>query len=186
MNSILQTIKERRSTRKFKSDQIDEQSLEAIVEAGLYAPSAHNQQSWHFTVIQNLDLLNELSIETKNVGKTIPDDMVQKISNNDKFNIFYHAPTVIIVSGDEAALMPKVDCAAASQNMLIAAESLDIGSCWVGYLAMLFRGPKGDDYKTKLNIPSSHTPYYAIALGYKDHQVAQAPARKENRAHFIK
>lgn len=66
MNSTLNTIKERRSTRRFKQEQIPKEALDAIIEAGLYAPSAHNQQSWHFTVVQDPKLIKELNQATKN------------------------------------------------------------------------------------------------------------------------
>jgi nitroreductase len=59
---------------------------------------------------------------------------------------FYHAPTVIIVSGEEKPLMPRFDCAAATENMLIAAESIDIGSCWVGLVNFLFQTDKGNKF----------------------------------------
>jgi nitroreductase len=66
MNRTLEILKERRTTRKFKSEQLKDEEIEAIIEAGLYAPSAHNQQSWHFTVIQNKELIKDLNTATKN------------------------------------------------------------------------------------------------------------------------
>lgn len=186
MNEVLKVIKERRTTRKFKPEQIKDEELQAILEAGLYAPSCHNEQSWHFTVIQNSKVLNELNIETKYTAKNIEDETVQKLANNEKFNIFYSAPTVVVVSGKNDSLMPQVDCAAATQNMFIAAESLNVGGCWNGFIAMLFDGPKGEEYKKKLNIPEDHTPYYAVALGYTETRATKAYARKENNVQYIK
>jgi len=80
MNETLRVIRERRTTRRFKTEQIKEEELQAIIEAGLYAPSAHNQQSWNFTVIQNKELLDELNIETKEAAKSFPDEMIQKMA----------------------------------------------------------------------------------------------------------
>lgn len=186
MNDVLRAINERRSTRNFKSEQIKDDELNAIIEAGLYAPSYHNEQSWNFTVIQNSELLNELNIETKDTVKDFPDDMIRKLANNENFNIFYSAPTVIVVSGKNDSPMPEVDCAAASQNMFIAAESLNIGGCWNGFVRMLFDGPKGAEYKEKLNIPEDHTPYYAIVLGYTETRATKASPRKENNVQYLK
>ena len=73
--------------------------------------------------------------------------MIKKMANNDKFNIFYGAPTVIVVSGRDNAIMPQVDCAAATENMLIAAESLDIGACWNGIVGFLFNSQKEQNIK---------------------------------------
>ncbi|PAB57890.1 nitroreductase [Anaeromicrobium sediminis] len=186
MNETLQVIKNRRSTRKFKPEQIKEEELEAILEAGIYAPSAHNDQPWNFTVIQNKELMEELNVESKEKCKDFPDELIRKMANNERFNIFYGAPTVIIVSGRDNAIMPQVDCAAATENMLLAAESLDIGGCWNGFVSFLFNSEKGDEYKEKLNIPRGYTPYYGVALGYKKVRVFNAPARKGNVVQYIK
>ena len=67
-NDTLKTIKSRRSTRNFKNEQIKDDELQAILEAGMYAPSA-NQQAWHFTVIQNKDMLARLNREAKGIAK---------------------------------------------------------------------------------------------------------------------
>lgn len=186
MNETLRVIRERRTTRRFKTEQIKEEELQAIIEAGLYAPSAHNQQSWNFTVIQNKELLDELNIETKESAKSFPDEMIQKMANNEKLNIFYGAPTVVIVSGQDSAMLPQIDCAAATQNMFIAAEALEIGGCWNGLVGFLFNGPKGEEYKKKLNIPEGYTPYYAAVFGYKEVKATKAPARKENAVQYIR
>lgn len=186
MNDALKVIRERRSTRKFKEEQIKGSELQAIIEAGLYAPSAHNQQSWNFTVIQNKELLDELSREAKEAAKNFPDEQIKKMANNDKLNIFYSAPTVILVSGRKDAMMPQIDCAAATENMLIAAESLDIGGCWNGLIGFLFNSEKGAEYMAKLNIPEGFIPYYAVVLGYKDVKLANAPERRANTVQYIK
>jgi len=186
MNETLKVIRERRTTRKFKSEQIKEEELQAIIEAGIYAPSAHNKQSWNFTVIQNAELLEELNTEAKEAAKNFPDELLKKMANNDKYNAFYGAPTVIIVSGENNEFMPQVDCAAATENMLIAAEALEIGACWNGFVSILFNSEKGAEYKSKLNIPDGYTPYYAAVFGYKDVKISNAPERKANSVQYIR
>jgi nitroreductase len=186
VKETLKVIRERRTTRRFKAEQIKEEELQTIIEAGIYAPSAHNKQSWNFTVIQNADLIEELNIESKEAAKNFTDEIINKMANNDKFNAFYGAPTVIIVSGDKNGLMPQVDCAAATENMLIAAEALGIGSCWNGFVSILFNSEKGAEYKSKLNIPEGYTPYYAVLLGYKDARISNAPERKADSVQYIR
>lgn len=185
MNETIRTIKERRSIRKFKAEQLDQEKLDAIVEAGLYAPSAHNLQSWHFTVIQDKALLNELNVVTKEKAKSYPNASIQKMANNENLDIFYGAPTAIIISGEESAMMPKEDCSAATQNILLAAQSLDIGSCWNGFLTFLFNSDEAEAYKKRLKIPEGYTPYYAVALGYKDANPTKAPKRRLNTVHYL-
>ncbi|ROR25853.1 nitroreductase [Mobilisporobacter senegalensis] len=186
MNETIMNIKKRRSTRVFLPEQIPAEELDIIIDAGLSAPSGHNRQSWHFTVVQNKELLNELSNETKQVGKNIDDAFVQQLANNEKFHVFYDAPTVVVVSGDINGFMPETDCAAATQNMLIAAESLGVASCWVGYITYLLSSDKGKEYKRQLGIPADHIPYYAVALGKSRTNRGNAPVKRENTVNFIK
>jgi nitroreductase len=185
MYQVIETIKNRRSTRKFKPEQLEKEQLEAIIEAGLFAPSAHNEQSWHFTVIQNKELIDDMSEATKKAMLTSKEEWVRNMGAKDEFHIFHNGPTVIVVSGGKASMMPREDAAAATENMLIAAESLDIGSCWIGFIAALFEGSDRDAYIEKLAIPEDYTPYYAVILGYKDMWAKTAPSRKENRVHYI-
>ena len=84
MRSTLNVIRERRSIRKFKPEQIKEEELQAIIEAGLYAPSAINKQSWNFTVIQNKEVLDELNVATKNVAKGSDNEFIKKMGENEK------------------------------------------------------------------------------------------------------
>jgi nitroreductase len=186
MNETLNNIFNRRSNRTFLTEQITEEELNTIIDAGLYAPSAHNQQPWHFTVVQDQELLSQLNTDTKAVAKYFDDKVFHQIAANDEFHIFYHAPTVIIVSGEEKALMPRFDCAAATENMLIAAESIDIGSCWVGLVDFLFQTDKENKYTQELGIPEGYKPYYAVVLGNKKIKNGKAPARRKNTVNYIR
>lgn len=186
INETLTIIRNRRSTRIFLRDQLKDEEVKAIIEAAIYAPSGHNKQPWHFSVIQKKEILDELNINTKELAKTFDDEIIKKMGSNEKFNIFYNAPTVIIVSGGKEGLTTDADCAAATQNMLIAAESIGVGSCWVGMVSLLFRGPEGSKYREQLGIPEGYAPYYAVALGYKKLTTAKAPERKENTVNYIK
>ncbi|MDD3013323.1 MAG: nitroreductase family protein [Candidatus Gastranaerophilales bacterium] len=186
MNETLRSIQNRRSCREYLTAQIKVDELETILQAGFYAPSAHNEQSWHFTVIQNQNTLNELNNDFKEVGKNVDDNFIKQVANDEKFHIFYHSPTVIIVSGDQKAILPQVDCAAATENMLIAAESLGIGSCWIGLAYWIFSSDKAADYKKVLNIPEAFIPYHAITLGYKKSEMTKVPERKLDKINYIK
>ena len=186
MNDTVKHILSRRSTRAFLPEQIKEIELQAILNAGLYAPSAHNDQSWHFTVIQDQQLLAELNADAKIVGKRSKDAILRKMSSSEQLHIFYHAPTVIVISGEEKAIMPETDCAAATENMLIAAESMGLGSCWIGLVSFAFAGDKGAEYQQRLLIPSGYKPYYAISLGYKRVETVSAPPRREQTITYLR
>ena len=91
-------------------------------------------------------------------------DWIKNTGLNPKINLTYNAPTLIIVSGNKNALSPKTDCCAAIQNMLLAAESLNIGSVWIGLITFFL---KLEGEVRRLGVPDGYEPYYGVALGYK-------------------
>jgi nitroreductase len=176
-NGVLQVIKERRSVRAYKPEQIKESELLAVIEAGLYAPSAKNSQPWHFTVIQNAGFLEELTLAYRDEIKSRGGDTA-KIADEDKeFKSFNGAPCAIIISGEAADDMAGVSCAAAVQNMLIAAASLNLGACWLQTHMILFEGLKGEKLAQTIRIPEGYRPLYAISLGYPAEQPEPKPRR---------
>lgn len=189
MNQIIDTIKSRRSIRRYLPQQIKEEELNIILEAGIYAPSGHNDQPWHFTVIQNKEIINNLSDKTKQLMEKAKTDWIVKMGQNEKYNVFHNAPTVIIISGEknensELSYCPMADCSATAQNMLLAAQSLGVASCWVGLTSFIFQVP--EEVK-KLNIPERYEPLFAITLGYSAMtKEVKALERRDNVINFIK
>lgn len=206
MNTVLENIKSRRSIRKYLPDKIKQEELDTILEAGIYAPTAHNDQPWHFTVIHNKELIDHMDTETKKNMANAPVDWVKNMGKNDELRIFHNAPTVIVVSGRKDALAPLIDSSAAVQNMLLAAKSLDIGSCWIGLAKFFFQNPENaekldlasfsqtiiegmyiPENASKLNIPDEYEPYFAVTLGYPaDSKDIPAPKRKRDVVDYIK
>ncbi len=182
MNKVLKTIKQRRSIRKYLPKPIKESELQEILEAGSYAPSAHNEQSWHFTVIRNKELLDRISVKTKEIMAMQTADWVKDMGSNKGFHLFYHAPAVIIVSMKKDAMSPLVDCSAAIENMLLAAQSMDIGSCWIGLVRYYFTLK---NELPLLQLPKGYEPCYAVTLGYKGQHPAKASPRKKDAVNFI-
>jgi len=183
MNEVLNVIKSRRSVRSYKQEQISQESLDAIIEAGIYAPTAHNDQPWHFTVIQNQEMLQHINEIAKEEMKKSDIEWIQKTGSNPDLTLTYHAPTLIIVSGRKDAIAWTADCAAAIQNMLIAAESLNIGSVWLGLLRYFFMK---EEEVQKLGIPEGYEPYYGVVFGYKEKEHAVAPKRNMDVVNYIR
>lgn len=186
MNEIIQNILNRRSVRVYSDEQIKQEDLDLILQSGLFSPSACNNQSWHFTVVQNKEILNTLNIETKQELLTCDNDYFKKVAENEDYSIFYNAPTIIVISGEKTAILPQIDCAAATENMILAAESLGIGSCWIGLLAYLFRSTRGEEFAKMIQIPENYEPFYAITLGYKKYPNPKPQPRRENTINYIK
>jgi nitroreductase len=185
-NATMETIMNRRSYRKYVPGQLKKEEVQTILEAGVHAPSACNEQPWHFTVIQDQKLIDRLSEETKKeLLKSRAERFMEKAQNPD-YHVFHNCPTVIVVSGKSEGFSPMVDCAAASQNMLLAAESLDIGSCWIGLIKYYLRANE-EQSRRELNIPEEYTPYYALCFGYKDRsKVFDPPERRTGVINYIR
>ncbi|MDP4093951.1 MAG: nitroreductase family protein [Bacillota bacterium] len=183
MNEILNTIKSRRSVRSYRKDQIRQEELDAIIEAAIYAPTGHNEQPWHFTVVQNQDTIQYINDKAKELMVKSDVEWIRNTGSR-PMKITYDAPTLVIVSGRADAISWRADCAAAIQNMLIAAESLDIGSVWLGLVNFFF---EQEDAAKILGIPEGYEPYYTVALGYKASDRKQAaPARNYDVVNYIR
>ena len=185
MNDTLKTILNRRSTRAFKPEQLKEEELQSILEAGKHAPSAINEQPWHFTVVQNEELLNKINEACKKAFIHSGHPMFAQRAQEEGFSVFYKAPALIIVSSEQNTVAPQIDCALSMENMFLAAESLGVGSCWIHAIAGILQGEEGEALKRELRIPPTHTPQCSGAFGYKAMD-AQAPARKENTVSILK
>lgn len=175
MNDVLKAIKERRSVRAYSDKQLPQETLDLILEAGLYAPTAHNEQPWHFTIVQNKALLDTINKKTTEIFAQSDNEWLRGLGSDSAFRVTYDAPTVVFVSGRADAMARETDCSAAIENMLIAAQSLSVGSVWLGLLWPYMHLP---ETPAQLNIPEGYVLIHAIAFGYASGEKLPAPIRK--------
>jgi nitroreductase len=167
MNETIKTLLERRSIRTFKPEQIREDELNAILEAGMYAPSGANQQSALFVVVQDKETLRKLSVMNAAVwGKDI--------------DPYYGAPTVILVFADRSKVTPVEDASLALGNMFNAAASLGIGSCWIHRVRQMFETGEGKDLLRKWGVIGDYVGVGSCILGYPECEHPKAAPRKGN------
>ena len=177
MNDILKIIRQRRSIRKFMDTPVPDDITDLILEAGKLAPCARNRQERHFTLIQSQPLLAEMSQASKTIALTLQDRYVSLMAQSENYHIFHHAPLVILVSAPDKP-MAESDCAAAIQNMILAAESLGYSSCWVNFVLFLFQETQGGGYYEKLGLPHGYHPYGSLAIGIKkEGNIEERPLR---------
>ncbi len=187
MNPVIENIKKRRSIRKFKAEQVRDSELREILEAARYAPSAMNKQPWHFTVIQNEELIDEISRKTKDNMLKNDSEYVRNMAGNEKFHLFYHSPTVIVVSGLDNFKWSLVDCSSATQTMLLAAESLGLATCWIGLVYSNLFVIDLEEWIERLGVPEGYSPLYAVSLGYRDFDLdIKAPERNQDVVNYIR
>lgn len=177
---ILQLIKQRRSIRNFKEKEINKETLKEIIQTGKYAPSALNKQPWKFIVITNKNFIKDLSIKVKEeLRKILKKRFIKKFSikelkDEDIFKlllafafskediIFFNAPALVFIL-TKNFLFNNESCACCAENMMIAAHSLGIGSCWIGFASVL--GLK-KQLLEKIGVPEKHHIAAAIVFGY--------------------
>jgi nitroreductase len=174
---VLQAISNRRSHRAYKKEQLAEDVLSAILKAGLEAPSARNRQPWHFSVVQDPELIQEVHDEA---AKNRTADTGSPRFRDPDFQMFYHAPTVIFIFGEKDFYWSHVDCGIAVENMALAAESLGIGSVILGLPRPAFSGVKADELRARLGCPEGYDFVIALALGYATDQKEPHDIRIEN------
>ncbi len=165
MNEVLENIKTRQSVRKFTDEKISREDLEKIVEAAIYAPSAMNQQTWKFTVVQNKDKISELAAVIRT-----------ELGRDESYN-FYAPDVMIIASNLRDNRNAAEDCACALQNIFLSAHSLGIGSVWINQLKGICDNPPVRRVLDSMNIPSDHVVYGMAALGYP---ALKMPGKKKN------
>ncbi|MBR0219753.1 MAG: nitroreductase family protein [Clostridia bacterium] len=183
-NETLRLISARRSHRAYESTPITEEQLNAVLQAAVESPSAVNRQPWHFTVVRNQDLLDEMN-------KAVWEQMMKRDAAKrsprfaeSTFHVFYHAPTVIFISGMPDNLYTPIDGGIAVENIALAAESLGLGSVILGMPRDAFSGDKADEFRKALHFPEGWDFVIAIAIGVpKD--TKDAHVVREDRISFV-
>lgn len=162
-----ETIYGRRAIREYTAEAVDAGQIRTLIDAAIQAPSAVNQQPWLFTVVRDSRLLSEISDQAKSfMLRTSPAALAsphfQTILNDPNFNIFYHAPALIVIS---AAAGPWVveDCALAAENLMLAAHAAGLGTCWIGFAQGWLATPEG---KSALKLPAGEVPVAPIIVGH--------------------
>ncbi len=192
MNETLATIKNRRSIRKFKLKEVSKKDILEIIEAGRYAPSSHNSQPWRFVVVSNKKEVERLADSIKGWFRKIMVlgsfvgffnkrirgalKIVKKRAYSESDLFFYDAPLVILVCARRGTFFFK-DCSCAAQNMMLAARSLGIGSCWIGFADIAFHESKS--LRKQVGVPKGTHVVATLIFGYPDKFPESALPRKD-------
>lgn len=196
MNEVMNTILHRRSIRRFDTRQIEESALQEILQAGLYAPSAGGRQDVIFAVCQDREINERLGrIKRANshprmaTAASYVSREQPSIADDPKLtNAFYDAPTVITFFAPKQFLFSVDDCAVAAENMMLAADALGIGSCYIGQGWPAFADPYGQEVLKNWRIPTDHYAVMQLVLGYPregDRHPTPKP-RKKDRVLYIR
>lgn len=168
MNETLQTLINRRSIRRYRKEQVKEEQLTQILEAGKYAPTGMGKQSPVMVVVQSPELIAKMSkLNAAVMG-----------SDGDPF---YGAPTVIVVLADSAAAGTyREDGALVMGNLMNAAYSVGVDSCWIHRAREVFETEEGKALLKEWGLTESYVGIGNCILGYRDCEYPQAKPRKAN------
>lgn len=171
--NFLEIIRTRRSCRSYKLEQITDEQLNAVLEAGTYAPTSRGLQSPYIVAIQNKDLLVRLAkMNAEVMGVTS--------------NPYYDAPTYVLVFVPEDAPNGIQDASLVLENMMLAAHAQGLGSCWIHREREMFATEEGKDLMRAWGLPDSLVGIGALALGYPNGEPSPAKPRKEGYTRVVK
>ncbi|GHT79247.1 diguanylate cyclase [Spirochaetia bacterium] len=164
--STLEDLKNRRSIRSFKSEPIKDDELDAILEAGTFAPSGGNNQSAVIVVVRDKATVTKL------------EELNAAVLNDPKAKPFYGAPTVLAVLVDKTKPTPIEDGSLVLGNLQNAAYAIGVGSCWIHRAKQVFESPDGKALLDKWGIKGDYVGVGFCLLGYAAGDAPKAAPRK--------
>ncbi|MBQ7112659.1 MAG: nitroreductase [Clostridia bacterium] len=167
MNPTLETLKTRRSCRKYLARPVEEETLCAILEAGMYAPTGKNRMAPKMVVVRDKETIAAISRMNAAVMGT----------ENDPF---YGAPTLIIVFADREVPTYVEDGALVMGNLMNAAHALGVDSCWIHRARQVFETEEGRRLMEKWGVGENYAGIGNCILGYRDGEHPEASPRKED------
>lgn len=174
MNEVLETIRRRRSVRRFSPEPLPEEVLAAVIEAGRQAPCGGNSRTTHFMVIRSCEAREELrhlavrEFARMEAAEDTYKSLKKAILSSKKGDYVYdyRAPVLVVTANRAGYPNAMADCACALENMMLAAASLDVGSCWINQLHWLDENPAVRSALQSWGLGENETVCGALALGY--------------------
>ena len=186
--NTMEAIYERRSVRRFSEEPVSAAEIQALLEAGVQAPTATNSQPWLFAVIQGSGVLKEISDGAKefllaNMHKMLNLEKYRKVLSKDQYNIFYNAGSLIVIYAKQEGPHPEYDCCLAAQNMMLTATQMQLGTCWIGFAGYYLDLP---EIKERLNIPQEYKAVAPLILGHPKFKMPQVKKKPPHILCWIK
>lgn len=183
-NQVIETIMTRTSVRSYKATPVSRDTLQIIIDAGLQAPSAMNKQDWEVRVVDSQDILNELSAMM--LKTEMGSGMAARLNGK---NAFQNAPAVFFVAAEkvtEGLSWSAVDAALLSENILLAAKSMGLGTVYqAAPAAMINSSDEAKAYlKTKFGFSDNYELQNIILCGYPE-EVPAPKDRDASKAKFV-
>jgi nitroreductase len=175
VNPVIETILARRSVRQYTAQPVEREKLQQIANCGINAPSGMNQQPWEVRIVDSAAYIDSLTVAFKAENPKMAEDPGFK-------NMFRNAPAVIFIASP-ANGSGQIDCGLLGENMILAAQSLGLGTCCLGGpIHFMKTSEAAAPYVQRLQLSEGYELLYAIAVGYPD----EAPDAKPRDAEKVK
>jgi len=191
MKDVIETIKTRRCVRQYLDKEISDEDMRFLIDCAGYAPSGLNMQPWAFLVINNKDKILQLSeickksmiplLEDRKNSSKVAEEFLSFLKQKGS-DIFYGAPVLVIILGNRNAATAVYDCAMAAQTMMLAAQSIGLGSCWIGAAQHALMDEK---LLEKIGAPEGYIHVAPLIFGYPKGKT-EMPDRIEPKVIWIK
>jgi nitroreductase len=189
MNMVIEAVRKRRSIRSYDARPVPRDLVQAVIDAANEAPSAMNSQPWRFVVVEDGEMKKKLLAaalpQAKKIAEQVKDvdperyEMMKKRYAELPDPVYYSAPAVVFVIGN--GRYAAHSCPLACENMMLAAYSLGLGSCWVGFGAMAV---EDQEVRKLLDLTEGEAVFGPILLGYPKGET-QRPPKKEAKVKWI-
>lgn len=173
MNPVLENMQTRRSVRRFSSTPVDRSLIDQIITAGTFAASGHDRQPWAILCVEDADTRQRLS----KVNASFFDLDVR--------DPFYGAPVYLIVLAKTSTPTYVYDGTLALGNMMLAAHSLGLATCWIHRARQVFELPEWKAWLQEHGIEGDYEGIGHLALGYPEGELPKARPRKPGRVFYI-
>lgn len=176
-NTVIETIMSRRSVRRYKPEPVEREKLEQLVRCGINAPNGMNRQPWAVRVVDNAAFIDGITEVYKAAQPEMAADPNFK-------NMFRNAPAVIFIASPTDG-SGQVDCGLLGGNIILAAQSMGLGTCCLGGpIRFMASDPGAEPFLRQLDLPEGYALLYAIGVGYPDEAPAAKP-RDDSKVKFI-
>ncbi|MCR6547020.1 nitroreductase family protein [Dehalobacterium formicoaceticum] len=165
---VLECINTKRSGRAYTDELISQETLHNLIELGTKASNGSGLESWGFVIMQDKAEIDSLSERTKqyladNLEKYPYFHQYESWLTNPKFHVFNHANTVLVIYGNTESHWHVYDCSLAAGNIMLAAHSMGIGTCWIGFAEPILNTK---EFKKKHGVPEEYELVSTLSMGY--------------------
>jgi len=171
----IEVLKNRRSIRKYKSEQISKEELDMVLELGTYAPTSRGLQSPVIVAVQDKETVAQLSKMNAQILSQIRSVPIEEINDP-----YFGAPTIVLVFAPKSSNTEWLDGSAVMTQLCLAAYAVGLGSCWVNRERQMFELPEGRALMEKWGLSDDYMGIGGLSLGYADGNHPEARARKED------